>query len=89
MFFYVVDTHTKCIINDFAPAPRTNIFIFQCHTVTHGTNLRKSPPLSRGPFCSVYIAVCTVEGGPSVRSETGPSGCLSAGGIFSRSSEST
>ena len=42
-FFYVVDTHTKCIINDFAPAPRTNILIFQCHTVTHGTNLRKSP----------------------------------------------
>ena len=43
MFFYVVDTHTKCIINDFAPAPRTNILIFQCHTVTHGTDLRKSP----------------------------------------------
>ena len=45
MFFYVVDTHTKCIINDFAPAPRTNILIFQCHTVTHGTDLRKSPQL--------------------------------------------
>ena len=44
MFFYVVDAHTKCIINDFAPAPRTNILIFQRHTVTHGTDLRKSPP---------------------------------------------
>ena len=46
MFFYVFDTHTKCIINDFAPAPRTNILIFQCHTVTHGTDLRKSPQSS-------------------------------------------
>ena len=43
MFFYVVGTHTKCIINDFSPAPRTNIWIFKCHTVTHGTDLRKSP----------------------------------------------
>ena len=42
-FFYVVGTHTKCIINDFSPAPRTNIWIFKCHTVTHGTDLRKSP----------------------------------------------
>ena len=49
MFFYVVDTHTKCIINDFAPAPRTNILIFQCHTVTHGTDLRKSPHENLGP----------------------------------------
>ena len=38
MFFDVVVTHTKCIINDFAPAPRTHILILQCHTVTHDTN---------------------------------------------------
>ena len=43
MFFYVVGTHTKCIINDFAPAPRIDICIIQCHTVTNGTDLRKSP----------------------------------------------
>ena len=46
MFFYVVGTHTKYIFNDFSPAPRTNIWIFKCHTVTHGTDLRKSPQLS-------------------------------------------
>ena len=46
MFFYVVGPHTKCIIDDFSPAPRTNILIFKCHTVTHGTDLRKSPPYS-------------------------------------------
>ena len=45
MFCYVVGTHTKCIINDFAPAPRIDICIIQCHTVTHGTDLRKSPLL--------------------------------------------
>ena len=50
MFFYVVDTHTKCNINDFAPAPRTNILIFQCHTVTHGTDLRKSPHVSHAKY---------------------------------------
>ena len=43
MFCYVVGTNTKCIINDFAPAPRIDICIIQCHTVTHGTDLRKSP----------------------------------------------
>ena len=43
MFFYVVGTHTKCSIKDFAPAPRIDICIIQCHTVTNGTDLRKSP----------------------------------------------
>ena len=46
MFCYVVGTNTKCIINDFAPAPRIDICIIQCHTVTHGTDLRKSPLVS-------------------------------------------
>ena len=50
MFFYVVGTHTKCIINDFSPAPRTNIWIFKCHTVTHGTDLRKSPLVVTRPL---------------------------------------
>ena len=55
MFSYVVDTHTKCSINDFAPAPRTNILIFQCHTVTHGTDLRKSPQLNPSGAFLHYI----------------------------------
>jgi len=46
MFLDVVSTHTKCIMNDFAPAPRTDLLNFKCHTVTNGTDLRKSP-LSR------------------------------------------
>ena len=43
MFLDVVSTHTKCIMNDFALAPRTSLFNFKCHTVTNGTDLRKSP----------------------------------------------
>ena len=43
MFLDVVSTHTKCIMNDFAPAPRTDLLNFKCHTVTNGTDLRKSP----------------------------------------------
>ena len=45
MFLDVVSTHTKCIMNDFAPAPRTDLLNFKCHTVTNGTDLRKSPLL--------------------------------------------
>ena len=56
MFFYVVGTHTKCIINDFAPAPRIDICIIQCHTVTHGTDLRKSPPRD-----SSFLDVCQLN----------------------------
>ena len=43
MFLDVVSTHTKCIMNDFALAPRTDLLNFKCHTVTNGTDLRKSP----------------------------------------------
>ena len=45
MFLDVVSTHTKCIMNDFALAPRTDLLNFKCHTVTNGTDLRKSPHL--------------------------------------------
>ena len=44
MFLDVVSTHTKCIMNDFALAPRTDLLNFKCHTVTNGTDLGKSPP---------------------------------------------
>ena len=43
MFLEVVSTHTKYIMNDFALVPRTNFLNFKCHTVTNGTDLRKSP----------------------------------------------
>ena len=43
MFLDVVSTPTKYIMNDFALAPRTNLLNFKCHTVTNGTDLRKSP----------------------------------------------
>ena len=43
MFFVVVGTHTKCIINEFALDVRIDILIFQCHTVTNGIDLRRSP----------------------------------------------
>ena len=36
MFFVVVGTRPRCIINEFAWAARINIFIFRCHTVTKG-----------------------------------------------------
>ena len=35
MFFVVVGTHTKCVINEFALDARVDILIFQCHTVTN------------------------------------------------------
>ena len=43
MFFVVVGTHTKCVINEFALDARIDILIFQCHTVTNGIDLRRSP----------------------------------------------
>ena len=43
MFFVVVGTHTEHVINEFAVDARNNILIFQCHTVTYGTDLRRSP----------------------------------------------
>ena len=46
MFLFVVGTHTKCVINEFALDARTDILIFPCHTVTNGIDLRRSPPLS-------------------------------------------
>ena len=43
MFLFVVGTHTKCVINEFALDARTDILIFPCHTVTNGIDLRRSP----------------------------------------------
>ena len=49
MFFVVVGTHTKHVINEFALDARINILICQCHTVTNGTDLRRSPPWLQMP----------------------------------------
>ena len=43
MFFVVVGTHSKCVINAFTLTRRIDILLFQCHTVTNGTDLRRSP----------------------------------------------
>jgi hypothetical protein len=43
MFFIVVGTHTEHVINEFALDARIDILICQCHTVTNGTDLRRSP----------------------------------------------
>ena len=55
MFFVVVGTHTKCIINEFALDVRIDILIFQCHTVTNGTDLRRSPHHMVGLHPQVYL----------------------------------
>ena len=47
MFFVIVCTPTCHIFNDFAPASTNQNYIFRCHTVRNGTDLRKSPPQMR------------------------------------------
>ena len=73
MFFVVVGTHTKCIINEFALDVRIDILIFQCHTVTNGIDLRRSPQYIRKnwntrplEFFSTAILKFSVSEGPSL-----------------------
>ena len=58
MFLEVVSTHNKYIMNDFALAPRTNLLNFKYHTVTNGTDLRKSPKV----FDRVRYRVVKIQG---------------------------
>ena len=60
MFFVVVGTNTEHVINEFALDARINIQIFQCHTVTNGTDLRRSPQVRYG----LYICTKCPAGGP-------------------------
>ena len=53
MFLFVVGTHTKCVINEFALDARTDILIFPCHTVTNGIDLRRSPQLKQQTNCEM------------------------------------
>ena len=41
--FIILGTYKRWIFNIFPLAQRILILIFRCHTVTHGTNLRRSP----------------------------------------------
>ena len=53
MRFLLLLVHTlNVFINKFASGARNFFFIFQCHTVTNGTDLRRSPH----PFVSNYSA---------------------------------
>ena len=45
MFFIILGTYTRWTFIIFSLVERILLLIFQCHTVTHGTDLRRSPPL--------------------------------------------
>ena len=47
MFFMILGTYRNQTFIDFSPAQRIQLMIFLCHTVTHGTDLRRSPPKKR------------------------------------------
>ena len=47
MFFMILGTYRNQTFIDFSPAQRIQLMIFLCHTVTHGTDLRRSPLLKR------------------------------------------
>ena len=49
MFFMFIGTYTKWTFIDLSPVQRVLRLIFLCHTVTHGTDLRRSPHLRH--FC--------------------------------------
>ena len=43
MFFIILDTYTRWTFVIFSLVQRILLLIFSCHTVTHGTDLRRSP----------------------------------------------
>ena len=45
MFFIILGTYTRWTFIIFSLVQRILLLIFQCHTVTHGTDLRRSPLL--------------------------------------------
>ena len=58
MFFIIIGTYTRWTFIIFSLVQRILLLIFPCHTVTHGTDLRRSPQLqdsvsrSRNHVCS-------------------------------------
>ena len=47
MFFMILGTYRKQTFIDFSLTQRIQLMIFWCHTVTHGTDLRRSPHVER------------------------------------------
>ena len=43
MFFIILGTYTRWTFIIFSLVERILLLIFRCHTVTHGTDLRRSP----------------------------------------------
>ena len=43
MFFIILGTYTRWTFVIFSLVQRILLLIFPCHTVTHGTDLRRSP----------------------------------------------
>ena len=54
MFFMILGTYRNQTFIDFSPAQRIQLMIFLCHTVTHGTDLRRSPHMGGG-LCLCYL----------------------------------
>ena len=48
MFFITLGTYTRWTFVIFSLVQRILLLIFPCHTVTHGTDLRRSPHLAGG-----------------------------------------
>ena len=48
MFFIILGTYPRWTFIIFSLVQRILLLIFRCHTVTHGTDLRRSPPLRDG-----------------------------------------
>ena len=62
MFFIILGTYTRWTFIIFSLVQRILLLIFPCHTVTHGTDLRRSPHMIErtnipGPPCFNYV-VC-------------------------------
>ena len=64
MFFMILGTYRNQTFIDFSSAQRIQLMIFLCHTVTHGTDLRRSP-LRRLKFCHGRTNERTNEQGDS------------------------
>ena len=61
MFFIILGTYTRWTFIIFSLVQRILLLIFRCHTVTHGTDLRRSPHYSLSPclrFILVHMLVC-------------------------------
>ena len=63
MFFIILGTYTRWTFIIFSLVQRILLLIFRCHTVTHGTDLRRSPPLSYDEAGLVKLIHLVAKGG--------------------------